>query len=68
MMIKLLRLALSNTLSILVDSQSTSTTTPIMEIPTSSIINNEACEPLVVDSLTTTLEATTVDIPSHFPV
>lgn len=39
-----------------------------MEILPSSIINNEVHEPLVVDLLTTTPQATTFESPFHFAV
>ncbi|KAF3607478.1 hypothetical protein DY000_02045607 [Brassica cretica] len=52
--------------SILVDSQSTHITTPIMEPSPSTIINTEVCDTLVVGSLTTTSNSYAFDSPSRF--
>ncbi|CAF1704517.1 unnamed protein product [Brassica napus] len=55
-----------NTLSTLVDQQSTPITTLIMESSPSSIINTEARKTLVVDPLTTSSNACAFESPSRF--
>ncbi|KAF2536699.1 hypothetical protein F2Q68_00019711 [Brassica cretica] len=55
-----------NTLSTLVDQQSTPITTLIMESAPSSIINTEARKTLVVDPLTTSSNACAFESPSRF--
>ncbi|CAF2014369.1 unnamed protein product, partial [Brassica napus] len=55
-----------NTLSTLVDQQSTPITTFIMESSPSSIINTEARKTLVVDPLTTSSNACAFESPSRF--
>ncbi|KAF8119105.1 hypothetical protein N665_0001s0155 [Sinapis alba] len=55
-------------LSTLVDSQSTPTTTPIMEFSPSSIINNEVQKIIVVDPLTATPQTSAFESPSHVTV
>ncbi|KAF3506281.1 hypothetical protein F2Q69_00002048 [Brassica cretica] len=55
-----------NTLSTLVDQQSTPITTLIMESSPSSIINTEARKTLVVDPITTSSNACAFESPSRF--
>ncbi|CAN7134994.1 unnamed protein product [Brassica rapa subsp. narinosa] len=57
-----------NSATILVDSQSTPITAPIMEYSPSTIINTEVCEILVADPLTTSPIPCAFESPSRFKV